>query len=183
MDVSGKLFISGLDYGDKERLSNDTMEIEKKLETVFSSDLRYLTIVSYIVLGNNAVTNRFIEKTYNMPVHAWSALLAIAMFPGIRAKEIVQLFPRPQNTVSRAASLLEARGLIRHETSVEDGREKCLYATSEGELLLKEIREASVERQKEIFSPLTEEELEQFFQLAKKIADGPLLLRTAAMKP
>lgn len=157
------------------------MEIEKKLNTIFASDLRYLMVVSYIVLGNNAVTNRFIERTYRMPVHAWSTLLAIVMFPGIRAKEIKFLFPRPQNTISRAASLLESRGLIRQETSREDGREKRLYATKKGETLLHEIRETSLRRQKELFDPLTDKERETFFRLARKIAEGPGLLESKAM--
>jgi hypothetical protein len=76
------------------------MNIQEKLDVIFESDLRYLMLVSYIVLGNNAVTNKFIERTYRMPVHAWSTLFAIVMFPGIRAKEIKHLFPRPQNTLS-----------------------------------------------------------------------------------
>lgn len=157
------------------------MDIEKKRNTIFASDLRYLMVVSYIVLGNNSVTNRFIEQTYRMPVHAWSTLLAIVMFPGIRAKEIKFLFPRPQNTISRAASLLEARGLIRQETSSEDGREKRLYATGDGETLLHEIREISLRRQKELFEPLTDDEQETFFRLARKIAEGPGLLESKAM--
>ena len=86
------------------------MSEREKLDQIFQSELRYLMLVSYIVLGNNAVTNQFIERTYQMPVHAWSALFAIVKFPGIRAKEIKALFPRPQNTISRAASLLETRG-------------------------------------------------------------------------
>lgn len=157
------------------------MDIEKKRNTIFASDLRYLMVVSYIVLGNNSVTNRFIEQTYRMPVHAWSTLLAIVMFPGIRAKEIKLLFPRPQNTISRAASLLESRGLIRQETSPEDGREKRLYATGEGETLLHEIRETSLRRQTELFDPLTDDEREVFFRLARKIAEGPGLLESKAM--
>ncbi len=110
-------------------------------------------LVSYIVLGNNAVTNRYIERSYQMPVHAWSTLFAIVMFPGIRAKEIKHLFPRPQNTISRAVSLLEARGLVKHQTSPTDGREKRLFATAIGEELLAEIRAVSMQRQDEMFAP------------------------------
>lgn len=159
-----------------------TMDVEKKRNTIFASDLRYLMVVSYIVLGNNSVTNRFIEQTYRMPVHAWSTLLAIVMFPGIRAKEIKFLFPRPQNTISRAASLLESRGLIRQETSAQDGREKRLYATGEGETMLHEIREISLDRQQELFAPLSDEERETFFKLARKIATGQGLLESDVMK-
>lgn len=138
-------------------------------------------VVSYFVLGNNAVTNRYIERTYQMPVHAWSALFAIVMFPGIRAKEIKHLFPRPQNTISRAVSLLEGRGLVRQQASSTDGREKRLFATPAGEELLAEIRAISCQRQEEIFAPLTDKERETFFALARKIADGPKLLESDAM--
>lgn len=158
------------------------MNDQERLDRIFQSDLRYLMLVSFIVLGNNAVTNRYIERTYRMPVHAWSALFAIVMFPGIRAKEIRSLFPRPQNTISRAAALLESRGLIEQRTSTADGREKELYATNSGNELLTEIREVSALRQEEILAPLTETERETFFQLARKIATGPRLLQTVTMR-
>ena len=157
------------------------MRMDHKLDTIFSLELRLLMVTSYIVLGNNAVTNRFIEKTYRMPVHAWSALFAVVVFPGIRAKEIRHLFPRPQNTISRAVTLLDGRGLIRQEVSEADGREKRLYPTEAGEALLDEIRAVSRRRQEEIFAPLTEDERETFFRLALKIAKGPCLLESAAM--
>lgn len=158
------------------------MNTQDKLDKIFGTELRHLMVVSYIVLGNNAVTNRFIEKTYGMPVHAWSTLFAIVMFPGIRAKEIKHLFPRPQNTISRAASLLESRGLIRQETSATDAREKRLYASDEGSRVLAEIRATSFRRQEELFSPLDAEERETFFRLARKIADGPQLLDSRSMR-
>lgn len=157
------------------------MSTKRKLDAIFASDLRHLMVVSYIVLGNNAVTNRYIERTYQMPVHAWSTLFSIVMFPGIRAKEIKNLFPRPQNTISRAVSLLEARGLVRHQTSATDGREKRLFATDAGERMLAEIRSVSVQRQNELFAPLTDDERATFFALARKIADGPGLLDSDAM--
>ncbi|MEY8828515.1 MarR family winged helix-turn-helix transcriptional regulator [Sedimentitalea sp. XS_ASV28] len=158
------------------------MNVENQLDEIFASDLRYLMLISYIVLGNNAVTNRYIEQTYRMPVHAWSTLFAIVMFPGIRAKQVKALFPRPQNTISRAAALLETRGLIEQHPSPNDGREKELFATPAGEALLAEIRAASFRRQEELFAPLSDEERETFFALARKIAAGPQLTDTVTMK-
>jgi DNA-binding MarR family transcriptional regulator len=170
---------------DRNRIRNDPMSKQEKLDAIFQSDLRYLMLVSYIVLGNNAVTNRYIERTYQMPVHAWSTLFSVVMFPGIRAKEIKALFPRPQNTISRAASLLEARGLIEQRTSATDGREKKMFATPEGEDVLAKIRATSVLRQEELFAPLSKQERETFFDLARKIAtgSGSGLLHTTTMKP
>lgn len=157
------------------------MSPNDKLDAIFSGDLRELMLVSYIVLGNNAVTNRFIERTYDMPVQAWSSLYAIGKFPGIRAKEIRTIFPRPQNTISRAISLLEQRGYVQQEASVTDGREKRIFATSDGLLVLEDMTAASIRRQAELFAPLTVEERETFLSLARKIVAGPNLLASAVM--
>lgn len=151
------------------------------LDEIFAGELRELMVISYIVLGNNAVTNRFIERRYNMPVQAWSALFAIDRFPGIRAKEIKQIFPRPQNTISRAVSLLEERNYIIQETSDTDGREKRLFATEAGKALLVDLVETSRKRQAELLAPLTEEERSTFFKLALKVASGERLLCSSVM--
>ncbi len=158
------------------------MSADKLLETIFAGDLRELMVISYIVLGNNAVTTRYIERRFQMPVQAWSALYAIDKFPGIRAKEIRHLFPRPQNTISRAVSLLEARGFIVQNPSDSDGREKRLFATEAGTAVLADLIEVSRQRQEELLGPLSGEERAVFFELARKIATGPDLLRSAVMR-
>lgn len=152
------------------------------LDRLFAGELRELMAVSYIVLGNNAVTNRFIERRFKMPVQAWSALYATKLVPGIRAKEIRLLFPRPQNTISRAVALLEKRAYIVQEVSDADAREKRLFATAEGEKLLTEMVDLSRRRQEEWLSPLSEAERETFFELAVKIAAGPGLLKSDVMR-
>lgn len=157
------------------------MSDDNLLETIFAGELKELMVVSYIVLGNNAVTNRFIERRFRMPVQAWSALYAIERFPGLRAKEIRQLFPRPQNTISRAVALLEKRKLIVQEASDSDGREKRLFATDEGRKLLVEMIDVSRRRQDEWLAPLSPEERDTFFDLARKIASGPRLLSSTVM--
>ncbi|MCR9135211.1 MAG: MarR family winged helix-turn-helix transcriptional regulator [Alphaproteobacteria bacterium] len=158
------------------------MTVQEKLDTVFASDLSHLMAVSYIVLCNNAVTDRYIEREFGIPVHAWSSLFAVETFPGIKAKEIRKIFPRPQNTISRAIALLEARGLVRQEASQEDGREKKIFITPEGQAVLKDIRQVSVDRQSEIFEPLSAKELKTFTQLALKIANGPALKDSKIMR-
>ncbi|WP_457938403.1 MarR family winged helix-turn-helix transcriptional regulator [Mesorhizobium sp. 10J20-29] len=151
------------------------------LDEIFAGELRELMVISYIVLGNNAVTNRFIERRFRIPVQAWSALYAIDRFPGIRAKEIREIFPRPQNTISRAVSLLEQRGYIVQEASDTDGREKRLLVTETGRALLADLIEASRRRQAELLEPLSEEERDTFFKLALKVASGQGLLRSSVM--
>jgi len=158
------------------------MDDDELLATIFAGDLKELMVISYIVLGNNQVTNRFIERKFQMPVQAWSALYAINLFPGVRAKEIRQLFPRPQNTISRAVALLERRGLIAQEASDTDGREKRLLVTESGRSLLADMIDVSRRRQEEWLSPLTKDERAIFFELAQKVASGPQLLSSSVMR-
>lgn len=157
------------------------MDTERNLETIFDSELKDLLVVSYIVLCNNAVSNGYMERRFDMPVQAWSSLLAIDTFEGIRAKEIRALFPRPQNTISRAVSLLERRKLIVQRPSETDAREKLLYITAAGRRLLDEIREVSRRRQEELFGVLTKSERRTFFALASKIANGASLRDSRVM--
>lgn len=158
------------------------MASESLLEKMLEGELRELLVISYVVLCNNAVTNRYIERHFRMPVHAWSALYAVKIFPGIRAKEIRLLFPRPQNTISRAVSLLEGRGYLVQEVSDSDGREKRLFITPEGESLLTGLIDVSRKRQEEWLAPLTQAERRTFFALARKIAEGPDMLKSQVMK-
>lgn len=158
------------------------LDRQQMLEGTLSSDLRYLMAVSYIVLANNQVTNRYIERRYDMPVHAWSALYAIVTYPGLRAKDIQHLFPRPQNTISRVVALLERRGLVRQVVSDQDGRAKSLLPTPAGIRLLDEIKAKALERQNEMFSVLDDEERQTFLELCRKIAAGDRLCNSEAMK-
>lgn len=156
-------------------------EIDDILRETFTSDLRYLMAVSHIVLANNQVSNRFFEKTYRMPVQAWSALYAVVRFPGLLAKDIQLLFPRPQNSISRAVSLLRERGWITVETSEEDTRAKLLFPTEEGRRVLGDIVGHISKRQEEIFSALTQQERDLFLQLCRKLILGGELAASEAL--
>ncbi|WP_435166712.1 MarR family winged helix-turn-helix transcriptional regulator [Falsirhodobacter sp. 1013] len=158
-----------------------TPDIAQMLDDTFASDLRYLMAVSHVVLSNNQITNRFIEREYDMPVQAWSALYAIVTFPGLRARDIQALFPRPQNSISRAVGLLLRRGLVREETSATDGRAKQLFPTPSGADLLGRIRAKVLQRQEEMFGALNNAERETFLALCRKIVRDPGLGRSSAM--
>ncbi|PKG48592.1 MULTISPECIES: MarR family winged helix-turn-helix transcriptional regulator [Halomonadaceae] len=151
------------------------------LEETFSSDLCYLMAMSHIVLANNQVTSRFIEKNYDMPVNAWSTLYAVSYFPGILAKDVQLLFPRPQNSISRAIKLLEDRCLIKREVDNNDTRAKQLFPTAEGAALLSEIENKVVRRQEEVFGALTDLERKTFLSLCRKIIDSGALNSSSAL--
>lgn len=151
------------------------------LEEAFSSDMCYVMAMSHIVLANNQVTSRFIEKNYGMPVNAWSTLYAINYFPGILAKDVQTLFPRPQNSISRAIKLLENRCLIKREVDNNDTRARQLFPTAEGATLLSEIENKVIQRQEEVFGALTDVERKTFLNLCRKIINSGALHSSPAL--
>jgi DNA-binding MarR family transcriptional regulator len=157
------------------------MDRDPLLAQLLSSDLKELLSISHIVLSNNQVTTRHIERRYDMPVQCWSTLYAICTFPGLRARDVMRVFPRPQNTISRAVNLLEKRGLIIQRPSAEDGRAKQLFPTEEGAKLTAEIKETVAKRQTEIFSVLTDDERATLLALCHKVVMGPGLYYSEAM--
>lgn len=159
-----------------------TDDPDAMLAQLLDSDLSELLSISYVVLANNQVTNRHIERVYDMPVQCWSALLATVSFPGLRARDLLHLFPRPQNTVSRALALLEARGLIEQRPCPQDARAKRLYPTPDGSDLLATIRQTARLRQDEMFGVLDAGERATFLALCRKIAAGPRLVGSQVMR-
>ncbi|RJE81432.1 MarR family winged helix-turn-helix transcriptional regulator [Paracoccus sp. JM45] len=157
------------------------MDSDPLLARLLSSDLKELSSITHIVLSNNQVTNRYIERRYGMPVQCWSALYAITSFPGLRARDVMRVFPRPQNTISRAVSLLEQRGLITQRPSVEDGRAKQLFPTDAGQQLNDEIRATIQKRQAEIFCVLSDDEQATLLALCQKVVANPGLYQSGAM--
>lgn len=157
------------------------MDDDPILSRLLNSELSEILSISHIVLANNQVTNRHIERHYDMPVQCWSTLYAVSLFPGLRARDVMRVFPRPQNTISRAVSLLEKRGLLVQRPSTEDGRAKQLFATPEGIALSHDIRASILKRQSEIFDVLTPEERQNLLALCHKVVSGPGLYQSQAM--
>ncbi|WP_237168346.1 MarR family winged helix-turn-helix transcriptional regulator [Paracoccus shandongensis] len=166
---------------DDRQAAGECPDAGQMLDRIMDSDLRYLMAVSHVVLANNQITDRFIERRHAMPVQAWSSLYAIACFPGLRARDIQVLFPRPQNTISRAVALLVGRGHVREEALPGDARAKRLFPTPSGLALLEEILPAVTARQEEMFAPLSGAERETFLALCRKLAAGPMLGRSRVM--
>ncbi|WP_405406178.1 MarR family winged helix-turn-helix transcriptional regulator [Paracoccus sp. Ld10] len=158
-----------------------TDDADAMLDRMLKGDLSELLSISYVVLANNQVTNRHIERLHDMPVQCWSALLATVTFPGLRARDLMALFPRPQNTLSRALALLQTRGLIEQRPCPQDARAKRLYPTPAGNDVLAVIRQTARQRQEEIFGVLDDTERATFLALCHKIAAGPNMVRSDVM--
>ncbi len=157
-----------------------TDDPDAMLAQLLDSDLSELLSISYVVLANNQVTNRHIERVHDMPVQCWSALLATVRFPGLRARDLLHLFPRPQNTVSRALALLEARGLIEQRPCPQmRGPSGCIRPRT-GPTCWPSIRQTARLRQDEMFGVLDAGNGRPFWHVPKD-RRGTTLVRSQVM--
>jgi DNA-binding PadR family transcriptional regulator len=82
-------------------------------------------------------------EKFRQLVLLWSVEQASADGKGITGYELKTLFNVPQTTVYRALGELEAKGLVRNEEAVVEGRnQKRYFLTGEGKVALRELKKS-----------------------------------------
>ncbi len=137
-------------------------------------------MISYIVLGNNAVTNGYIERRFRMPVQAWSALYAIDMFPGIRAKEIRALFPAAEHDQPRRDASRRTRLHRPGDIGFRRSREATVRYRLGQDIAGRNDRDLE-ETAGRVACPLSPAERQTFFALRAEDRGGSDLLKSEVM--
>jgi len=88
---------------------------------------------------------------------------------GLVARDICLVTGLPKNSISRAVTELEGRGLIARDTDASDKRAKPLTLTDSGSTLLARVVPLFKERQSAMQAPLNENEAAEFDRLMSKI--------------
>ncbi len=96
-------------------------------------------------------------------------LFSLSQQDGLVARDICLVTGLPKNSISRAVTELEAKGLIARDTDVADKRAKPLTLKDEGEQLLAKVVPLFRDRQAAMLAPLDKEEAAEFDRLISKI--------------
>lgn len=88
------------------------------------------------------------------------------------ARDICLVTGLPKNSISRAVTELEGKGLIERDTDASDKRAKPLTLTDAGKTLLARVVPLFKERQIAMRDPLHEDEAAEFDRLISKIIFG-----------
>lgn len=99
----------------------------------------------------------------------FSALLVIETFPASDAATISNIIAFDRVTVGQVLNVLERKGLITREQSLEDRRRKTLNVTSAGARLIGEVSRHTTEIEDEILQRLTDSERATLMRLLKKL--------------
>ena len=115
-------------------------------------------------LASNAVSlvlTRAYESRFGLKMHEWRVITVLAEDAELTQQEIVGRTKMDKVTVSRAAQVLERRGLLRRVTNAQDGRSLRLSLTDEGRELYARVVPAVVELEAEMLQGLSAREISE----------------------
>jgi DNA-binding MarR family transcriptional regulator len=114
----------------------------------------------------------FLEEcaAYNITSVQYSALVAIRERPGVDATRLSALIAFDRSTIGNVIERLEARGLVVRKLSKEDKRQKLLFLSKDGEILLNHVVPLVERVQKRILAPFDKAERKTFVKLLERLA-------------
>jgi len=114
---------------------------------------------------------RVLSERFGVTLAERRVLGAVVSHDRVRFSELVKYLTIDGAQISRAASALIERGLIRRSPDPLDGRSWILSPTARGRLLDQKIVNGGRENQRAILSNLTSEERITFYQATAKLLD------------
>lgn len=87
-------------------------------------------------------------------------------------RDIEEAFDRRRSTVTNVIQNLEKNGFIKRESVESDARLKKVVLTEKGNKVNEIVYRTILEEEEKILGHMTEEEIEQFYALLQKVADG-----------
>lgn len=110
-----------------------------------------------------------LHERYDLSRPGFVILFSLSQQKGLVARDICLVTGLPKNSISRAVTDLEVKGLIARDTDAEDKRAKPLSLTPRGDALLHKVMPHFLQRQKAMLAPLDTKEAAEFDRLISKI--------------
>jgi DNA-binding MarR family transcriptional regulator len=126
-----------------------------------------LTVVSSRYM---APINAELEQQQGLSRDDVTVTICLSITNATSAQEIVRYTGRPKNSVSRAVTSLEERGLLRRDSDAGDRRSSRLSLTASGRRLFDQIAARFGQRDRLMLQPLSEREQRSFNRLLNKIS-------------
>lgn len=110
-----------------------------------------------------------IQDHFGLSRPGFVILFSLSHQDGLVARDICLVTGLPKNSISRAVTELEAKGLIGRDTDAADRRAKPLKLTPQGRALLGEVVPLFRDRQAAMLAVLDEAEAAEFDRLMTKV--------------
>lgn len=117
-----------------------------------------------------------IKPMFDLNIHDWRALAVLDYLGAAPLQVLAQRAGVQKSQMSRTTAMLEERNLIEREDNPHDKRSTLLKLTSEGKAVVRQVLDASHERNKRMLAYLSQDERVLLMQLMEKVTRGSLEL-------
>lgn len=104
------------------------------------------------------------RRRFGLDVPDWRVLATVGQRPGCAARYIVASTRMHKTRVSRSIASLEQRALLQRSANAEDTRERRLRLTKTGRKIYSALVPAALERERALFSCLTDPQRQAFIE-------------------
>lgn len=134
-------------------------------------DLERLVPYRLSVLSNkvsSAIAGEY-HRRFGLAITEWRVMAVLGRFPGLSAREVTERTAMDKVAVSRAVARLLERGLIQREIHGDDRRRSVLTLSEDGFRVYDEVAPMVLECERQLLSPLSDEERAQLDRLIDKL--------------
>lgn len=123
-------------------------------------------------LASNAVSQVILqayESRFGLKMHEWRVIAVLAEARDLTQQEVVGRTKMDKVTVSRAAQVLERRGLLMRVPNSEDARSLRLSLSPEGRKLHARVTPAALELEAEVLRGMSARDVKQIKDLLRRL--------------
>ena len=142
----------------------------KLIDIVSGTSFPFVYRIAFLMIFVREPLLRRIELDYGIIRPEWTVLLCLGFRNGLNARDICEITEQPSNTISRAVSTLQEKGLIVSRPDHADGRRTLLHITEKGQRLHDTIVPLVEEAERKLLACLDTKETEQLDGLLEKLA-------------
>ncbi|MDP3172881.1 MAG: MarR family transcriptional regulator [Phenylobacterium sp.] len=113
-----------------------------------------------------------IERRHALLRDESAVVTCLSITTAVTAQQIVRYTGRPKNSISRAVTALEARGLLSRSAHPDDSRASHLRLTEAGAQLFTDIRADFAAADTRMLGVLSDEEQRQFGHLLSRVSEA-----------
>ena len=134
-------------------------------------DLERLIPYRLSVLSNkisSAIAGEY-HRRFGLAITEWRVMAVLGRFPGLSAREVTERTAMDKVAVSRAVARLLERNLIQRGIHGDDRRRSVLTLSEDGFRVYDEVAPMVLECERQLLSPLSDEERAQLDRLIDKL--------------
>lgn len=123
---------------------------------------------------SNVVSQEIAEaygERFGLAVTEWRIIAVLGRFPGLSAVGVAERSAMDKVAVSRAVARLLERGLLHRETHGDDRRRSVLELSDAGRQVYAEVAPLALSYERELLSPLSEDERVQFSRMLDRLGE------------